>query len=71
MAKPIFETNWYFSGEHTNSIHRATVHGAYESGFNAAKDILDGVDSSDWEYSSSAVWSKIHYAMTIEDWKRG
>jgi hypothetical protein len=55
MAKPIFETNWYFSGEHTNSIHRATVHGAYESGFNAAKDILDGVDSSDWEYSSSAV----------------
>ena len=67
MAKPIFETNWYFCGEHTNSIHRGTVHGAYESGFNAASDILIGVDFSNWEYLSSAVWSNIYYEMVKKD----
>lgn len=37
MAKPIFETNWYFCGEHTTSRYRGSVHGAYLSGIFASK----------------------------------
>jgi len=40
MAKPIFDTNWYFCGEHTHSKYRGTVHGAYLSGEDTAKSII-------------------------------
>jgi len=41
MAEPVLDNKWFFSGEHTISNHRATVHGAYESGVKAANDIDD------------------------------
>lgn len=40
MAKPIFETNTHFCGEHTHSKYRGTVHGAYLSGIDAVSCIL-------------------------------
>ena len=39
LAKPI-ENRIFFAGEATNSIHYATVHGAIESGYRAADEIL-------------------------------
>lgn len=50
MAKPIFDSNWYFAGEHTHSKYRATVHGAYISGLDAANAILKGLTEDNWEY---------------------
>ena len=39
LAKPI-ENRIFFAGEATNPIHYATVHGAIESGYRAADEIL-------------------------------
>ncbi len=40
MSKPVLEQNWFFAGEHTYSMYRATTHGAYLSGQAAAKKII-------------------------------
>lgn len=50
IAKPVFENNWYFCGEHTTSKYRGTVHGAYLSGLEAAQSIIDEVNEDDWKY---------------------
>lgn len=54
MAKPIFDRRWYFSGEHTNSNHRGTVHGACESGYETAEIILKNVHQGNWKYTAAA-----------------
>lgn len=48
MAKPIFERNMYFCGEHTHSKYRGTVHGAYLSGIDAAACIIKEIDNDHW-----------------------
>jgi hypothetical protein len=50
MAKPVFASNWYFCGEHTSSVYRGTVHGAYLSGVHTAQSITKEVGEEDWEY---------------------
>lgn len=50
MAKPVFDSNWYFCGEHTTSKYRGTVHGAYLSGIEAARNIIEGVNEEGWVY---------------------
>lgn len=50
MAKPIFDRNMHFCGEHTHSKYRGTVHGAYLSGLDAAICILKEIDDEAWEY---------------------
>ena len=40
IAKPLQDRNWFFAGEHTYSMYRATTHGAYLSGQAAAKKII-------------------------------
>ena len=39
LAKPI-ENRIFFAGEATSPVHYATVHGAIESGYRAADEIL-------------------------------
>ena len=39
LAKPI-ENRIFFAGEATSPVHYATVHGAMESGYRAADEIL-------------------------------
>lgn len=50
LAKPIFNCNWHFCGEHTHSKYRGTVHGAYLSGLDSADVILRNLSEDDWEY---------------------
>lgn len=50
MAKPIFNTNWYFCGEHCTSKYRGTVHGAYLSGLSTASWINKKVADGEWIY---------------------
>ena len=54
MAKPIFENSWYFCGEHTHSKYRGTVHGAYLSGIDTAKSIIEEYDNGDWKYKAKS-----------------
>jgi monoamine oxidase len=40
LAEPVGE-RLYFAGEHTNRLYRGTVHGAFLSGLEAAKEVLE------------------------------
>lgn len=48
MAKPVFASRWYFCGEHTHDIYRATVHGGYLSGTYSAEEINNSIEEADW-----------------------
>lgn len=50
IAKPIFDSAWYFCGQHTTSKYRGTVHGAYLSGVATAKWIVNKTDDENWVY---------------------
>lgn len=51
MAKPIFNYNWYFCGEHTTYRYRGSVHGAYLSGVHTGQNIIGEVKEGDWIYA--------------------
>ena len=48
MAKPVFANRWYFCGEHTHDLYRATVHGGYLSGTYSAGEIIDSITEANW-----------------------
>ena len=50
MAKPIFERNLFFCGQHTHSKYRGTVHGAYLSGMDAASCIVNNINNKKWRF---------------------
>jgi|JI6StandDraft_1071083.scaffolds.fasta_scaffold73449_3 hypothetical protein len=47
LARPVFDCEWYFCGEHTTFRYRASVHGAYLSGMHTAKLLFN---QKNWEY---------------------